>query len=191
MKTLFVNIPDLYIPQLESAWRKDLVDLFLAGKEADLKHTMDGHAHLFKLTDSYILLQTTARTTIEMKRLPLVNDTYIICMVTTLDGPAPDSRVQFYTTDWKPLPNDGIFAPVDVEWFVRADADRNSDAFKDAMARLDMDLISYSLSPDDDNLKAVYTTPLYLSPTERAKVMPFLKEELKVYVWKKGFFAES
>ncbi|MDR2496571.1 MAG: DUF3256 family protein [Tannerellaceae bacterium] len=188
MKTLFANIPDLYIPQLESAWRKDLADLFLAGKEARLQHTMNGYAHLLNLTDNYLLLRTTERTTIEMKLLPLVNDTYIICMITTLAGPAPDSRVRFYTTDWKPLPSEGILTPVDAGRFIRDDADRESDAFKDAMALLDMDLMQYSLSPSDDRLTVIYTTPLYLSPTERAKVTPILKEEPEVYVWKKGFY---
>lgn len=27
MKTLFVQMPDAYLPQLETAWRKDLTDL--------------------------------------------------------------------------------------------------------------------------------------------------------------------
>ena len=35
-------MPDQYIPQLEHAWRKDLVDLYTSGKESRLKNTMNG-----------------------------------------------------------------------------------------------------------------------------------------------------
>lgn len=66
-------MPDQYIPQLEHAWRKDLVDLYTSGKESRLKNTMNGFSTLQKLTNDYLLLQTTERSTVEMKLLPLVN----------------------------------------------------------------------------------------------------------------------
>ena len=105
MQTLFCQMPDQYIPQLQDAWRKDLTDLFKEGKEARLKNNMNGYSTLEALNDDYLRLQSTERTRIEMRRFPLINGTYVICMVTTYFGPAPDSRVAFYSTDWKPLPS--------------------------------------------------------------------------------------
>ena len=55
METVFVAMPDQYVPQLESAWRKDLIDLYKADKEARLKNTMDGFTSLQKLTKDYLL----------------------------------------------------------------------------------------------------------------------------------------
>ena len=101
MDAVFVAMPDQYVPQLENAWRKDLIDLYNSGKEAKLKNTMNGFSTLKKLTDDYLLLQVTERSTVEMKLLPLVNDTYVVCMITTVYGPVPDSQVEFFTTDWK------------------------------------------------------------------------------------------
>lgn len=95
MDAVFVAMPDQYVPQLENAWRKDLIDLYNSGKEAKLKNTMNGFSTLKKLTDDYLLLQVTDRSTVEMKLLPLVNDTYVVCMVTTVYGPIPDSQVEF------------------------------------------------------------------------------------------------
>jgi hypothetical protein len=189
MKTLFTGIPDTFIPQLEAAWRKDLIDLFESGKEARLQNTMNGYSKLLALSEDYLLLQATERTTIELKRLPLINDTYIICMATTVEGPAPDSRIRFYTTGWQPLESGNLFTPVPASWFIKEDVDTESNAFKEAMASLDMDLIRYNLSPGDQNLSATYTTPLYLSREERAKVAAFLKDTPKVYVWEKSFFS--
>lgn len=185
---LFVAMPDGEIPQLESAWRKDLVDLYNSGKEARLKNTMNGFSALNKLTQDYLLLQVTERSTIEIKLLPLVNNTKVICMVKTVCAPVADSRVEFFTTEWEPLDASDMFAPVAPDWFIREDADRNSAAFLDAVSRLDMDLTEYRLSPDSLTLTATYTTPQYLSREDRRRVIPFLKESPKVYVWDKHHF---
>lgn len=188
MDALFVSMPNRYIPQLDDAWRKDLIDLYNSGKEAKLKNTMAGFSTLEKLTSDYLLLQTTERSTVEMKLLPLVNNTYVICMITTIKGPIPDSQVEFFTTDWEPLSSSDLFTPVTADWFIQEDADRNSLAFIEATSRLDMDLIHYTLSPDDLTLTATYTTPLYLEKEAQEKVKPFLKENPRIYHWKKSHF---
>jgi len=188
MKTLFIAMPDQYIPQLETAWRKDLVDLYESGKEARLQNTMTGYSQLSKLTPDYLLLKVTERSTVEMKMLPLVNNTHIIAMVTTIEGPVADSRIDFFSTEWQPLASSDLFTPVSSEWFIKENIDKNSDEYKDALARLDIDLVQYQLSPDNQTLTATYTTPLYLTEPEQKKIMPFLKETPKVYVWEKFHF---
>jgi hypothetical protein len=188
MKTLFTQIPDAYLPQLEIAWRKDLAELFLAGKDARLQNTMGGYSQLQQLTDNYLMLRVTERSVVELKMLPLINHTYIICMVTTIEGPAPDSRVSFYTTEWQRLDPSALFTPVPPEWFLNDPGEADSDAFRDAIARLDMHLIKYRLSPEDLTLTAIYATPLYLNEEERQKTLPFLKENPKVYTWNRSCF---
>ena len=188
MDAVFVAMPDQYVPQLENAWRKDLIDLYNSGKEAKLKNTMNGFSTLKKLTDDYLLLQVTDRSTVEMKLLPLVNNTYDVCMITTVYGPVPDSQVEFFTTDWKPLDAADLYTPVSAEWFIKDDADKSRIAFIEATTRLDMDLRKYSLSPDNQMLTEEYTTPQSLSEAERKRVEPFLKNEPKVYTWEKFHF---
>jgi len=188
MASVFIAMPDSYIPQLESAWRKDLVDIFNAGKEARLENLMEGISVLQKLTGNYLLLQSTERTMVEMKLLPLVNKTNIVCVITTVSGPVSDSRVAFYTTDWQPLNADVLFTPVTADWFIEERADKESDAFKDAMSFLDMELIKYNLNPDNLSLTATYTTPLYLSAEARNKLTPYLKKNPKQYAWELSRF---
>lgn len=188
MDAVFVAMPDQYVPQLENAWRKDLIDLYKSGKEAKLKNTMNGFSTLKKLTSDYLLLQVTDCSTLEMKMLPLVNETYVICMITTVYGPVPDSRVEFFTTDWKSLNAADFYTPVLAEWFIKDDVDRNRIAFIEATACLDMDLRKYSLSPDDWTLTVEYTTPQYLTKAGRKQVKPFLKSEPKIYTWQKFCF---
>ena len=79
MAEVFVSMPDEYVPQLEDAWRKDLVDLYNSGENAQLKNNMNGTSRLVKLIKDYLLLESTERTTLELKLLPLVNNTFVIC----------------------------------------------------------------------------------------------------------------
>ncbi len=188
MAAVFVEMPDEYIPQLEDAWRKDLVDLYRSNEKARLKNNMDGYSTLEKLTDDYLLLQSTERTTIEMKLLPLVNNTYVICQIVTLKGPVADSRVLFFSPDWKPLDADELLTPVDADWFIREDADTLSVPYIESTSRLDMDLFRFQLSPDDYTLTQTYTTPEYLDKETQKKLKPFLKETPKVFTWKKSGF---
>ena len=96
MAELFVKMPDEYTIGLEDAWRKDLVNLYRAGKEAKLQNMMQGASQLMKLTPDYLKIQTSGRSTVELRRLPLVNHTWIICMVTTVSAPVSDSRIHFF-----------------------------------------------------------------------------------------------
>lgn len=185
---VFAAMPDSYVPQLESAWRKDLIDLYRSGKEAKLKNTMEGFSTLQKLTDDYLLLQVTERSTVEMKLLPLINETHVVCMITTVDGIVPDSRVAFFSTEWKPLDSADLFTPVPADWFLKTEVDTSSVAYIEATARLDIDLRKYVLSPDAQTLTAEYTTPRYLSDEDRRTVEPFLKKEPKVYTWERFWF---
>lgn len=188
MAPLFAAMPDALAPQLEDAWRKDLIDLYNAGKEAKLKNTMNGFSILQKLTSDYLLLQVSDNSTIELKLLPLVNDTEIIGMITTVSGPAPDSRIAFYSTDWKPLEALDLFTPPSGDWFIKEGVEKSGEAYLHAVSMLDMDLIRYSFSPDDSTLTATYTTPLYLSEKDRESVLPYLRETPKVYSWQKFHF---
>jgi hypothetical protein len=188
MKALFSSMPDSFIPQLETAWRKDLADLYQTGKEAKLKNIMNGDSELLELTADYLMLQVSPSSYVELKMLPLINNTYIICMIRTVAGPAPDSRVAFYTTEWQPLESSALLTPCETNWFIKEEADKESDAYLDAVSRLDIDLVGYRLSADKPIIAAVYTTPSYLGEEERKRLKPFLKDQPRIYTWNKSSF---
>ena len=188
MASVFTAMPDQHIPQLEGAWRKDLVDLYRSGKDARLKNTMNGFSRLDSLTADYLLLETTERSSVEMKLLPLVNKTFVVGMITTVKGPVPDSRIQFFTTEWEPLETADIFEiPTSDDWYLKKAVDRDDADFQEAVSRLDMDLIHYQFSAEDFTLTATYTTPYYLDREEREKIAPYLAKP-HVYKWKKHHF---
>lgn len=188
MASIFISMPDKNVPQLEDAWRKDLVDLYNSKEEARLKNNMDGYSKLIKLTDDYLLLESTERTTVEMKLLPLVNNTFVICKVVTINGPVPDSRVTFYSPEWVQLDGSDLLTPVDAGWFVSENADTASINYQESISRLDMDMFQFKLSPDNLTLTQIYTTPQYVDKETRQKLNGILKEEPKVFTWTKSYF---
>ena len=188
MATLFTAMPDQQIPQLEDAWRKDLVDLFQQGKEARVQNTMNGYSSLKQLTADYLLLQVTERSTVEMKLLPLINNTQVICVVTTIYGPVPDSRVAFFSAEWEPLPVEELIPHLSASDFRLVPSDTTEVAYQDALALLDMELIHYTLSPDQLTLSATYTTPRYLSEADQQRVAPFVQTVPIVLTWQKSHF---
>jgi hypothetical protein len=191
MVTFFIHMPDSYLPQLEDAWRKDLVDLYQAGKPAVLDNTMNGRSTLLKLTSDYLYLQATERTALEIRFLPLINNTFIACMITTVYAPVADSRVAFFTTEWQPLPVFDLWTPAHVDLFIKEGIDRNDEDFQRAIPFIDMELIHYRLNPDEFVLEATFTTPDYLSAEEREKVKSFLIDIPKIYNWKAGRFESN
>jgi len=188
--SFFIHMPDEQIPQLEEAWRKDLIDLYQSGKEATLENLMAGRSSIKKMTADYLLLQTSERSTLEIKLLPLINDTYLACVITTVNAPVADSKVNFFSLEWKPLPETDILQPITFDWFIKEDINKNNQEFLHVLSTLDMHLFNYQLSPENQTLTVSYTTPEYLNSEEREKVKPFLKETTKVYHWKSGRFIE-
>ena len=148
MTSVFTAMPDQYIPLLEHAWRKDLVDLYTSGKESRLKNTMNGFSTLQKLTNDYLLLQTTERSTVEMKLLPLVNNTYVVCMISTVNGPVPDSRIEFFTTNWEPLATSDLFTQPTSDWYIKQGIDKKAEAYQYEAEKSFSVILSLSIHSD-------------------------------------------
>jgi len=188
MVTFFINIPDHYLPQLEEAWRKDLVDLIQSGKSATLDNTMNGRSTLQTLTSDYLYLQTSERSTMEIRFLPLINNTLIACVITTVYAPVADSRVEFFSTEWQLLPSSELWIPANVNWFIKKDINHTNDNFQKAMSYIDLGLIHYRLDPEKLIMEAKFTTPDYLSHDESETVKPYLNKTPIVYQWRAGKF---
>ena len=189
MASVFTAMPNQYIPQLEDAWRKDLVELYRSGKEARLKNTMNGYSTLLNLTDDYLCLRTTDRSVVEMKLLPLVNNTFVVCMVTTVEGPVADSRIAFFTTDWASLPKADLLSMPEGTWFIKEGAETD-EAYPELKAALDMDLFRYQLSATENTLSITYTTPLYLEGKTKERLQPLLQGEPLCLRWQHGHFRQ-
>ena len=168
MRTIFLNAPDKIFPLLTGNDRADLVDFIEADMRAKVSNRLDGASELHELGNDYLLLATTASSTMQMKLLPLNGDT-IICVVKTVKAEAADSRICFYDKEWNPIDTGSMFSfPSIVDFFTSA-----TDEFVDVC---DIYLVSLTLSAADNSLVAEYTMPAYMNVDDAKRVKPLLRK---------------
>jgi hypothetical protein len=180
-KTLFNRIPDAMLPTLSPVNRADFIDFLESRMKARVKNKFGDTSEMTDLTDSYIRIELTGRSTWEMKVLPLNDSTKVICVVSTVCGPVCDSAVGFYTAGWEKLPaSDYLALPAMDDYFQPADSARPDDYVR-YRRKIDLLLATAMLSGEADTLTFTLTTPQYAACDTEEKEA-FLRDPL-VYVW--------
>lgn len=181
---VFLEIPSTILFELDAEKKDKLVsnptDTTTISVDSHL-----GSIERIAISEDFISLKTSGAGTLQIKLLPLVNDSKIICVVKTVCSKACDSQVQFYTTAWVPLPIANLFPAKDISWFLKSDIDKSSDDFKNAVAAIDMNPVQLSLSEKDYSITAESDLENHLAGDDFAAVEPFISSEPKILVWDK------
>ena len=189
MKSLFVALPDSLSPLLTEVNRADFGDFLASNMKAQVKNRFGNTSEMLKLTDDYLYLQTTSKSSMEMKLLPLNDSVKIVCMVNTVCASACDSEIRFFSTQWQELPKQDYMKLPSVAAFYLP-VDSLKEDFLLLREKADMELLKATLSPDSAVLSIAYTTPDYLAKSEREKLTVYIKKEPIVYEWVGGRFIE-
>lgn len=191
MKTLFVAMPDSVVPLLTKVNREDFIDFLASNMKAEVKNRFGKPSELKKLSDDYLLLQTTERSAMEMKLLPVNDSVKVICVVNTVCAPVCDSEIRFYNAQWQELAQrDFIQLPSADAFYLPVDT-LIDKAFPAMRKKADMELVKAALAEDKPVITFYYTTPEYLAKGEREKLAPYIKKEPMVYEWKDGKFRSA
>ena len=173
MRTIFLEAPDSIFPLISKSYRADMVDYIDAGMTAKVNNSLDGTSVLEELAPDFMRLAVTASSTMQLKLLPLENDT-VICVVKSVVAEAVDSRIYFYDKEWNLLDGAGLFCFPSIGDFFVSSADEYVDM-------CDIYLVSLTLSAADNTLVAEYTMPAYMSVDDAQRVKPLLRK--LVYCW--------
>ncbi|MDE5677007.1 DUF3256 family protein [Phocaeicola sp.] len=188
MKTLFIAMPDSVAPLLTKVNREDCVDFLASNMKAEVKNRFGKLSELKKLTKNYLFMQTTQSSTLEMKLLPLNDSVQVIALVRTVCGPACDSEICFYDTQWQRLDKeDFLHLPSSGAFYLPVDT-LTEEAYAVVRGKADMDLLKAVLAEDELTLSFTYTVPDYLAKEERKKLALYMRKEPLVYEWKEGKF---
>lgn len=142
-----------------------------------------------KISKDYISIKTSDMGRTEIRLLPLINDSEIICVVKTVCASICDSRIYFYTDKWIPISADDLVVPMEVNWFLKNDVDKDSDAYKIAVTSLQNLLpIVYQLSADSLTLTLTVDPKTYLDSDTYKEIKPILNPYPKTLVWNKKIF---
>ena len=159
MRTIFTEMPDSIIPLLTYSNRADCVDFLDAKMKARVTNRLDGQSELLQLTPDYLKMKLTKHTQLQMKLLPRSSGDTIICMVNTVCAEANDSRIRFYTKEWKEVtPTNKLFKKPQTREFFTA-----GDSLEKILLIADIYLVELTLSPSTNTLQANYTMPSYMT----------------------------
>ena len=194
MATVFGNMPNEKILLVDSIQRQVLIDLYKDGKTTTIKNKLEEAITLKSFSNDFLEITSgdnqlkSGNSTIQIALLNLVNKSKVLCFIQTVCAPVCDSRLNFYTLDWEPLDVSDFIQPEDFSWFIKDDVDKTCEDFIHAVKSLDMDLMQFNFNPETQSLTQTYTTPQYLSKEDREKIAPYLKQESKIFYWKKMRF---
>jgi hypothetical protein len=184
----FTTMPNDILPYLSVNNRKDLIDLFNAGKTAKVENLLKGETTLKALDENYIKLQLNASAVAEMKLLPLNDTAKIIAVIKTVSGKAADSQIQFFTSSWQKISIAELLPKITLNDFINKQAlATNQDST--ALQTLDIAFISFSFSKDSDELTVSLDTENYLSKEDYKRVAPLLYPTFKLK-WANGKFTK-
>lgn len=146
-----------------------------------------GNIERMKYSDSYLQLKTSDIGTFQLKLLPLVNNTKIICVIKTVCGKACDSDIRFYSTQWEKIDENTLLPPVSAESFFDRQK-QGSNEYEYALSLLDVEPLSAVFSDDSDALILSLNYEAYLSEENIAKIKPFIKQDFITLHWTKTSF---
>ena len=186
-KECFKAMPDSLMPLLSDVNKADFIDFLESKMKAEVTNRLGQKSEMTELTSDYIRMQMTSRSFWQMKLLGVNDSTRVVCTISTVNGPVPDSDVRFYTTDWKELHVASfIRLPVQSDFLSVPDS-LDDNGVQQALSQADMPLVMADLSSKSDTLTFTFTTPCYMDKEANEVLKPFIRPLLK-YVWREGRF---
>lgn len=181
----FIKMPLDLLPDLPVNSRKDLVDFYKNERTSVMPSAFGGEMTVKEMSSSYLYLQTSSVTSLQMKLLPLNDSVNIISLIYTSSAPLKHSVIKFFDTDWKVI--DSIKPPkADVlDFFDKTSAGSElSVKFKNKVIR---NFIEFSFDKDSDDLILTNSVKEDLQGEFLPEFDPFLKKSIRLK-WQKGKF---
>jgi len=162
---MWVSMPASVAGALEKSGRQELLDLKQMKKTATIAGPLGEKCSIDTLTADFLSVRMNDVYTLQMKMLPTSSGDSLLCLVQTYAGPQPESRIAFYSPDWKALSMPQMHLDVDLQ---RPDT-MSEDDFNKLQALFDPKLVSFSLSPSSAEL-VVALSPAAISEEEKANI---------------------
>jgi hypothetical protein len=162
---MWVSMPASVAGALEKSGRQELLDLKQMKKTATIAGPLGEKCSIDTLTADFLSVRMNDVYTLQMKMLPTSSGDSLLCLVQTYAGPQPESRIAFYSPDWKALSMPQMHLDVDLQ---RPDTMSEGD-FNKLQALFDPKLISFSLSPSTAEL-VVALSPAVISEEEKVNI---------------------
>lgn len=118
----FVEAPRRVFPTVDRSTRLDMIDYFEAGSDKASKNQFEGECRITAMNADQLTFESSPSTSHTLTLLPRHRSDTVIMVVTTMELPARDSHVKFYTTSWQPAEQGLFMVPNLNDWVPDAKA---------------------------------------------------------------------
>ena len=174
LREAWVAMPDSLLPYLDKSKRAQLLELNDDRMPAEADNKLQGTSRLDTLLQNYLQVSASESMVLQMKLLPRQTAEgqeadSVLCMVQTLKGPCPESRVRLFSRSWELL-SDTCYR--DKKLLVRPDT-ISAERFAELLESISLVVWKSELLPDADELVLTPSLPL-LFVEEKEKMKPLL-----------------
>ena len=144
------------------------------------------------ISKDYARIRTSKVGTTEMKLLPLINDTKVICILKTICATICDSQLFFFTDKWKPVDTANLLPAINIEWFMTTDDIlKDTDNYKYVYNLLKRSLpLKYELNTQNNTLALSIDPSLFMDKQSFSELENYFNLTPKVLQWNKTTFVE-
>ena len=132
LRTLFITMPDSITPTLTKSDRLDFLDYMDSGMKARVRNKLGGESVMTRFDENMLSIQTSQSGRMDMLLLKRGKDENLICIIRTVNAKYEDSRLSFFTEDWKSVPADELIELPVIDDYLTKEALKNDslDYFK-------------------------------------------------------------
>ena len=99
--SLLNTMPRELLPYISDSQLEEMGKFTIDNDTVKIKNELNGTSTVTTINDDFAKLDLSEGALMLIKLLPVGDSTQIVCLVRTIKTPLPESRVDFYTTDWK------------------------------------------------------------------------------------------
>ena len=183
MSDIFKNAPAEILPGFSEADKT----MLLVDTALNTIPNAIGKMQRLNYTEDYLKIKSSEVGNIQIKLLPLVNNTKIICVIKTVCAHSCDSQIQFYSVDWTPIESTSLLPALSAETFFD-ESKKDSQSYSNALSLIDMEPISAEFENDSNDLILSFNYKAYISTENLDKIKPFIKQDSLTLHWDKTSF---
>ncbi|MDD2511770.1 MAG: DUF3256 family protein [Proteiniphilum sp.] len=146
-----------------------------------------GKIRKIRHSNDFLQIRTSAAGDTQLKMLPLMQDSLIICLIQTVCADGCDSHLSFFTTQWQQLDPNRFLPDLSAKFSFNS-FPKNSENDKYAVSLPDFYPISARFSTESTDLMLKLHYSERMTGEEREKIKPFLESDSILLKWENGFF---
>ena len=180
---LFKTMPDELLPAFSEANKTMLlVDSALSVIPYPL-----GEIEKLDYSDTFLSLKTSKVGTMQIKILPLINNTKIVALINTVCSKICDSDVRFFTEKWEEIDKESLL-PILAPHIFFDKTEMNTPDFKWVVSHIDIYPIQFQFKKGSNDLEVKFDIAKHLSPQDLKKIKPYMNKETIDLSWNKSTF---